>query len=274
MKLGQKLLLFYSAAISVFITFGAVIDSIETGNWFLAGLTSFLLLHFALKILSPGRRFSFLLYYSFILTTIMTLTGFIGARSGPQLISALLFLPLALYFWQLILPKRSRQIPVTDLGFEIITVDPEPVTHLKKILPADRQGLQQEKPGRRLDIDRRAFLKLIGSAGLTLFMFSIFTKRAEAAFFGSVPGPGTVALKDTTGTQVDPAIKHPTDGYKISEIDDSSPAYYGFIEKTGKWFIMKESSSGTYRYVKGDSGFSTNWTNRASLSYDYYDVVF
>jgi len=70
--------------------------------------------------------------------------------------------------------------------------------------------LKQPEKLPRVDIDRRQFLKLISSAGLTLFLFSIFAKRAQAAFFGSVPGSGTVALKDTTGTPIDPAIKTPS----------------------------------------------------------------
>lgn len=61
--------------------------------------------------------------------------------------------------------------------------------------------------------------------------------------------------------------------YKVSDIDSSTPSYYGFIKFDGSWYIMKESS-GTYRYVKGASSYSTNWTNRASLTYDYYDQVF
>ena len=109
---------------------------------------------------------------------------------------------------------------------------------------------------------------------ISLFLFSVFTQKAHGAFFGSVPGPGTVSLKDTSGAQIDPAIKTPTDGYKISQIDDSSPAFYGFIDKTGAWFIMKEDSTGAYRYAKGSSSFSTNWTNRAILSYDYFDAIF
>ena len=126
-----------------------------------------------------------------------------------------------------------------------------------------------------VDNDRRVFLKIIASAGAGLFMMSVFTKKTHAAFFGSVPGPGTIAVKDSTGAVIDPAIKTPTDGYKISEIDDaSSPAYYGFVDKTGAWFVMKEDSSGAYRYVKGNSNFSSNWTNRASLTYGYFDEIF
>ncbi|MBI3290370.1 hypothetical protein HYZ78_03150 [Candidatus Microgenomates bacterium] len=199
------------------------------------------------------------LYYGFIITAIMLVSGILGSQTPAQLASAALFFPLALYFILAVIPKRKTalKIPVVK---KTPTKEPPIV-------------LEKEKPA-KLDIDRRAFLKLIGTAGLTIFLFSIFTKRAHAAFFGSVPGPGTVAIKDTTGTQIDPAQHHPTDGYKISELDDSSPAFYGFIRKDGAWFIMKEGTSGDYRYTAGSSSFSTNWTNRSSLSYDYFHNVF
>ncbi len=104
---------------------------------------------------------------------------------------------------------------------------------------------------------------------------AMFTKKAQAAFFGSVPGPGTVAIKNSAGVQIDPAEAHPTDGYEITEIDDtSSPAYYGFLKKNGYWYIMKEDSTGAYRYSKGTTAFTTNWTNRASLTYDYFNSIF
>lgn len=196
------------------------------------------------------------LYYGFIVVTIMTISGLVGVKTTPQLISGVIFLPLAVYFILRVLPKRKRAINIPA-----IVLKPEDLKQPPEKLP-------------RIDIDRRQFLKLISSAGLMLFLFSIFAKKAEAAFFGSVPGPGTVALKDTAGVQIDPAIKTPTDGYKISQIDDSSPAFYGFVEKTGLWFIMKEDSAGNYRYTKGTTSFSTNWTNRATLTYDLFDVIF
>jgi hypothetical protein len=126
------------------------------------------------------------------------------------------------------------------------------------------------------DVDRRQFLKLLGGSSLGIIaMTMFFPQKASAAFFGSVPGPGVVAIKDSSGNQIDPAEKGPTDGYRVSEIDDAStPSYYGFVDKDSNWYIAKEDSSGSYRYVKGDSSFSTNWTNRASLSYDYFDTIF
>jgi len=60
--------------------------------------------------------------------------------------------------------------------------------------------------------------------------------------------------------------------YNIADKDDSSnPKYYGFTDYEGNWYILRENTTTkTYRYVNGDSDYETNWTNRASLSYDYY----
>lgn len=273
MKFGRILLLFYCTTLSVFVAFGTIVSALTSKEYLSAIIFLPVPIHFLLSLILPNRKLKLLVYYDFILSTIMAVTGFVGATSTPQFISALLFAPLSIYFWQLVLPKRGRQIPMTSLGFEIISVVPQKVPRLKKI------PQEEETPSRHFDLDRRAFVKLIGSAGLTLFFFSIFTKKAEAAFFGSVPGPGTVALKDTTGAPIDPAIKQPTDGYKITEVDDSTPAYYGFLDKTGRWFIMKEDSTATpyYSYTKGDSNFTnatTGWPNRANLTYGYFDAIF
>lgn len=203
------------------------------------------------------------IYYGFVLTTVMAIMGALGARSVPEVIASGLFLPLWFYFAAQVLPRNSRALVVPALVVpDIITLTPtKPV--LKRLATT---------PG--FDLQRRTFLKLIGSAGLAVLFFSLFTRKAHGAFFGSVPGPGTVALKDISGAVVDPAISTPTDGYKISDIDSSSPAYYGFIDKTGRWFIMKEGTSGDYRYIKGASSYSTNWTGRAALSYDTFDSIF
>jgi len=64
-------------------------------------------------------------------------------------------------------------------------------------------------------------------------------------------------------------------GFNINDTDDSSdPKYYGFSDHRGVWIIMKETTStGSFRYATGKSGYSTNWTNRASLSYGYYGAT-
>lgn len=212
-----------------------------------------------------------LIYYSFIIVSLMVAVGFISASSIPQLISAVLFFPLFIYFAIRVLPNKAKaaHLPVEP------TVVLQPARKGKK----NEDGVVNlKKLG--VDVDRRMFLKAIASAGLSVFLFAIFTKKAEAAFFGSVPGPGVVALKDTAGNKIDPSEKQPTDGYNITELDDAgTPAFYGFVNKSGAWYIMKEDSGATpyYSYTKGSSDFTnatTGWPNRTNLSYDYFSNVF
>lgn len=195
--------------------------------------------------------------YSFVITSFMAISGILGARNYIELATALLFSLLAFYFAVLMLPRRNKAIVNIDPVLDII---PDKIKTIKN---------------KDYDPERRKFLKLIGAAGGSLFLMTIFTKKAEASFFGSMPGPGTLAIKNSSGTVIDPSEKYPTDGYNIAEIDDTgADTYYGYINKDGAWFVRKESSTGAYRYSKGASDFTTNWTNRLSLTYDYFNVVF
>lgn len=214
-----------------------------------------------------------LIYYGFIVTSTMVLAGFLGASSTPQLISAVFFYPLAMYFTLLILPKRNRAIilpqtlPVVKEKKVQRKISEEKISETVKLQPIE-EG--------KVDKERRAFLKAIGTAGMTIFLLSIFTKKAQGAFFGSMPGPGTVALKDIAGNKIDPAVKHPTDGYRIAELDDGTPSYYGFIDKEGNWFIMRDNN-GTYKYITGSTGFSSAWTGKGAepeINWKYYDAAF
>lgn len=228
------------------------------------------------------------IYYNFIIISIVVFTGFIQAQTTAQIISALLFFPLFIYFGQFIIPQRRKAVPrllpvdsSPSVPLHIAIQEKSPRVSDKKeqlkegVLTDEAEIVEEGTILKHFDIDRRMFLKLIGSAGITVFLFSLFTNKAQGAFFGSVPGPGTVSLKDTTGAKIDPAIKQPTDGYKLAQLDDAtSTAYYGYLNKDSAWYILKEDSTGAYRYVKGTSSFSTNWTNRASLTYDYFDSVF
>ena len=57
---------------------------------------------------------------------------------------------------------------------------------------------------------------------------------------------------------------------------DSNPAYYGYVDHKGHWIIMKRNlSSGDYTdtYCVGKQNYSTNWTNRASLTYTTLDAA-
>jgi len=65
-------------------------------------------------------------------------------------------------------------------------------------------------------------------------------------------------------------------GYQPSDTDTSSdPKYYGFLAADGSWYIMEENTAnGTFRYIRGTSGYTTNWTGRAALTYGYFNAMF
>lgn len=68
----------------------------------------------------------------------------------------------------------------------------------------------------------------------------------------------------------------PTVAYKLSDTDTGSdPKYYGYLKADGSWYIMKETvSAESFRYVAGTTGYSTSWTGRAGLTYNYFDAIF
>lgn len=57
--------------------------------------------------------------------------------------------------------------------------------------------------------------------------------------------------------------------------DDGTTAYFGFVDTSGNWYILKLTSSAA-RYCSGTyaSTYSANWTNRDALSYGYYNDTF
>jgi len=226
-----------------------------------------------------------LLVYNFFVTLLLGISTFLSARSTEQFIFAALFIPLPLYFgnrlWKIALvrarklryrPKASFTSDAGNVVLQLVNENSSQDALEGQILSDGGKTIT--------DSNRRLFLRLVASSGLGLLLMALFTKKAEAAFFGSVPGPGTVAIKDSSGNQIDPAEKQPTDGYEIAQLDDTSDvnyAYYGFVNKTGAWYIMQEdlvAAPGTYLYAAGASSFSTSWTGRAGLTYTTFDSAF
>jgi hypothetical protein len=68
----------------------------------------------------------------------------------------------------------------------------------------------------------------------------------------------------------------PLVGYRISDMDDAGdPAYYGFEDKDGNWYIMEYSiGASTFRYAKGTSGYAAGWAGRGALSYALFETTF
>lgn len=95
---------------------------------------------------------------------------------------------------------------------------------------------------------------------------------------GSVVAKNTV-IYDELGNAITLLSKDDVlDCYQTSDIDEASATvtYIGKIDRAGNWYIEKiDSTTGTtFRFIKGTSGYTTNWTNRAGLTYGYFDAIF
>ena len=200
-----------------------------------------------------------LIYIGLLIVCIIGVTAaFITSKTFTQLAIATILYPPLVYFAFKFFPGNPRKVQIKKP-----TVVIQPVSYSKKEAVAIA------------DIDKRAFLKLIGGVGLSYFLFSIFTRKVENLILGKSMGSGMAVLEDKTGKQIDPAERQPTDGYKISEVDNGETTYYGFIDKDGAWYIMKEDpSTGSFRYARAESNFAGNWAGRERLKYDYFHNVF
>ncbi len=202
-------------------------------------------------------------YFTFAVSLLAVVFLFVTARSYAQLFFAVILYPAFGYFVLKLFPRSSSveheitlQLPINNSINQTVTTEGA---------TTDKTKLDVS------DVDRRAFLKLIGVAGVSFFLFSLFSKKAQIPFFGKMGAADTVAVKNTKGVAIDPAERQPMDGFQISEIDDSIISYYGFTNKSGEWYIMKEDTeSSSFRYTKGEKGFPESWGARDRLKYDYF----
>ena len=208
-----------------------------------------------------------LIVYSFLACFFLMIVGIFSARTTNQLLNAFIYLPLVFFFGTKIFHPLIRPLPKPALKKSRKGTEAESSTDDSSWDPATAQGVA--------DNNKRLFLQLIGTTGISLLIMSLFSRRARDTFFsGSPVTPEVVSLKDIAGNPVNPAEKQATDGYSISDIDDGSfPAYYSFVNNNGAWYIM-QNISGTFRYAKGDSNYSASWDIRNKLHYDYYNKIF
>jgi len=198
-----------------------------------------------------------LTYFSLVIASLAVIALFVTSVNYLQLVVASILYPILVYLIYKILPPKVSMPNIEKPATAIL----QPVNAIK-----ENKGIA--------DFDKRSFLKVIGAAGISFFLFSIFSKRSTVPFFGTLTGGDTTSYTDSNGNKINPAEHQPTDGYRISEIDDNDISYYGFTNKDGGWFIMKEGIEGSFRYVKGESNFTGNWADREVLKYDYYHNVF
>jgi hypothetical protein len=225
-----------------------------------------------------------LVYITFIIASVFVVGAFVTANNYIQLLLAVvLYPPLVFFAYKLFLQNSSMQSSVFSGN---MSHAPLAGANINQPLPSPQippVNTYQETKGASpkkveiQDVDKRTFLKVIGAAGLSYFIFSLIGRSVESLFVGRslTTGSGLAGVlpgnsKTNTGNTL-------ADGYSISEIDDSniSATYYGFVNKDGAWFIMKENAEeSSYRYASGKSNFEENWANRNGLKYDYYYNLF
>lgn len=202
-----------------------------------------------------------LTYSGFAIACFVVIAAFITATTYLQLAAASLLYPLLIFFAYKVIPFRTGWPALKKTAAQV-----QPQAHLYA-------KTQEEKISYVgiSDIDKRAFLKLIGATGLSFFLISIFGRRFEAFLFGqNMALPGSIGNRQGAPASLTTAAS-PTEGYKISEIDNGIVGYYGFTNNDGGWLIMKEdTNNGSFRYANGKSDFPGNWKNREKLKYDYF----
>lgn len=214
-----------------------------------------------------------LTWSSFVIVSLIVIAAFVTATTYIQLAVAIILYPALVYFSFKVFPRKAWRYP----SRKPVTVIQQQAESAEKAMPVGRQAETGKRENISItDIDKRAFLKMIGGTGLILFVMSIFNKNAGGLFPGIAPaGQGLTLLKDTAGNKIDPAQNQPLDGYRISEVDDSIISFYGFINKNGAWFIMQgDADTGSFRYTRGNSDFPNNWARRENLNYDYFYKLF
>ena len=202
-----------------------------------------------------------LLIVIIVVAILMIAVSFVTSTTYTQLaISSLLYPPLAYLAFRFI-PKKAGSNG--DIGDNI---------RERVVTEAVTKKTDERRAVEIVDIDKRAFLKMIGAAGLSFFIFSLFTRKVEDMFINK--GGGRTSDSSGGAGTATPTTS-PTEGYKVTEISSEDFNYYGFVNLEGNWYIMREDPTvGSFRYVKGDINFSKAWGKKDTLKYEYFHEVF
>jgi hypothetical protein len=194
-----------------------------------------------------------LTYSTWGIASLLVVFTFLTSQSYTQLSIAILLYPIVVFAAFKIFsgPDKSDTIPMSH-------ADPSngTPTNLNPVAKVDV-----------VDIEKRSFLKLVGTMGVALFFSSLLGERVGNILFGKniIPSTPQPALEPSVTSQ------NITEGYKITEVAEGEVSYYGFTNHKGGWLIMRDQTdTSSFRYVKGDSNFPKSWAERETLKYDYF----
>lgn len=256
----KKILLKILAIYDLFIISALVIVALKSARSFGQVFLGFLFLpiffFFTMEIKKKIFKFRGLLIgYGLVLGIIATVANLMSIRNWGDLWLNLILIPLPIYFVLSVKKHKKNEV-----------IESEIVNEEEKI---------------EVDNSKRKFLKLLTSTGLaTVILYFLNAKKTQAAFFGSVPGSGTISIKDSGGNKINPAVNSPTDGFGIVNVDDAAyPNFYGFVNKDGNWYIQKENENGSFDFANINNNpskttYGTAWSDRESLTFNSFDVAF
>ena len=206
-------------------------------------------------------------YLGLILLCFVVVGVFVTATTFIQLAVAILIYPLLVIFAYKVFSHKLLKNPSKRSVNSIkLSVKP-PVASAQTKPSGSNVGIA--------DIDKRVLLKLIGGTGLTLFLFSLFSRKAEDILFKNIQGPDRITLTGPDGEKIIPAQTYPLYGYTISEIEDNTISFFGYIHNNGSWYVLRLDTIGrSFRYAKGGRDFPGAWENRENLDYGYFNDVF
>lgn len=218
-----------------------------------------------------------LIVYSFLACLFLMIVGIFSAQTTNQLMSAFIYMPLVFFFGSRLF-RLISEAPAKKTDVTVTTASLPVAPSISEAIPSTTTEEESVDVKGVSDKNKRLFLQLIGTTGLSLLLMAIFNRRARDTFLsgGNVPVAEAVSVKDISGNIINPAEKSATDGYHISDIDDkdrTKPAYYSFVKDNGSWYIL-QNIEGNFRYAKGDANYQTSWEVREKLRYDYYNKVF
>ena len=186
-------------------------------------------------------------------------------------------------------PKAEVDVKMPDIPAPIVNIKP-PIVNVPAPIVNVPAPIVNIEPTIIPEFPKEMEVK--GLKGIIEKIVKVFTGKLKVSLIDSeLKEPLPVMLMDAEGKPYKASMSvvsrggggnttqlNPLDVYSISDKDDdASPNYFGFLDKDGNWYILKETISAgndTYRYTKGVSDYATNWTNRASLTYQNFNAVF
>jgi len=206
--------------------------------------------------------YKILTYAGLLIWSILVVLLFVTATTYLQLIVAVILYPITAYFAIKIFSNKPKVAVVP-----IATVKSTPTA-------ANVVAVPVKESEDVIDIDKRTFLKLVGTTGIFFFVSSLLGRRVDSLFLNQPVTENTTGTASSNSSPGGGSLAQ--NGYNISEIDDSgTTTYYGFTNKSGGWLIMREDTDSTsFRYAKGNVDFPTAWAGRTNLKYDYYYNLF